>query len=703
MSRSRKGSTPGAMLELWRPPQNAGDPIGCLTTTYTFNPTVFEEQCLARFMDIESEPSREDLAYVIERESRLGSIYAGVLADHSQAGVVHSLRWDVLPVRIRGGKQHSKVTLLVWNRHIRVVVASANLTEPGYRYNQEVTGTVDIKPADSDPEFLAEVIRFLRALISVVPGAVDTVKPRAIERAIAFLDETERLTRDWAPRGRRGTMRQHFVCTLPSIGGQAERSTLSEAINACSRRGRAPHTVWIASPFFDMNDESAMVASTLCKSMGRGLTRDLLLCVPAAATGESVNTARLAAPKAIFERPKQYGVSVSVGILPDKDGEKNQRIWHAKMLLLAADDYAALMVGSSNFTCAGMGIGRNRNAEGNLITLADRVSYGRESGNLEAIWPEFTKVEDPASAEWLGSAADPEEEGLAAMLPAPEGFLSATYQAGDTKKILLSVDPANLPIDWQVSACTDVRQIMLNANKWEADGRPPLIELPWDRDTVPERLVVEWDGHEAYLPINVEDSSALPPPALLSSMSVEDLLRIWSSVDPGAAFRVWARQQQPTDLFDSDLDAVTPVELDPLRMYNLATTFLHRVRHRARVLAQLRTNLQRPVSGQQALEWRLRGLVGIELLADRLLKEFLAAGENAGEALLSLADFLIVLSEVEYTPTEGALSKSEFGRVYWPFLRELAGRLNTQSQERRLQVSTELNEFWGRVIEQCQS
>ena len=703
MSRSRKRSTPGAMLELWRPPQGAGDPIGCLTTTYTFNPNIFEEQCLARFMDIESEPSREDLAYVIERESRLGSIYAGVLADHSQAGVVHSLRWDVLPVRIRGGKQHAKVTLLVWNRHIRVVVASANLTEPGYRFNQEVTGTVDFKPVDSDPELLAEVIRFLRTLISVVPGALDKVKPRAIGRASAFLDETERLTREWTPRGRRGTVRQHFVCTLPSIGGKAERSSLSEAVGTCVRRGLAPHTARIASPFFDVNDESAVVASTLCKSMGRGLTRDLLLCVPAAATAEPVITARLAAPKAIFERPMQYGVRVMVGLLPDKDGEKNQRIWHAKMMLLSADDYVALMVGSSNFTCAGMGVGRNRNAEANLITLADRVNYGREAGNLDAIWPEFTKVADPASAEWLGSGTDPEEEGSTAMLPAPEGFLSATYRAGATKKILLYVDPANLPSVWQVSVCTDVRQIMINATKWEADGRPELIELPWDRDTVPERLMVEWDGHEAYLPINVEESSELPPPAQLSSMSVDDLLRIWSSADPGAAFRAWARQQQPSDLFDSDLDAVTPVELDPLRMYNLATPFLHRVRHRARVLAQLRTNLKRPVSGQQALEWRLRGLVGIELLADRLLKEFLTAGENAGEALLSLADFLIVLREVDYEAAEGALSKAEFGRVFWPFLRELAGRLSTQSQERRLQVSTELNEFWGRVIEQCQS
>jgi hypothetical protein len=97
------------------------------------------------------------------------------------------------------------------------------------------------------------------------------------------------------------------------------------------------------------------------------------------------------------------------------------------------------------------------------------------------------------------------------MLPAPEGFLSVTYRAGDTKKILLRVDPPNLPSVWQVSVCMDVRQIMLNASKWEADGRSTLIELPWGCDTVPERLVVEWDGHEAYLPINVEDTGAAGP------------------------------------------------------------------------------------------------------------------------------------------------------------------------------------------------
>jgi hypothetical protein len=88
------------MLELWRPPDGAGEAVGCLTSTFTFSPGLFDEQCLARFLEIESEPDREDLAFTLERESRLGGIYTGVLVDYRQAGVEHSLRWDVLPVRI---------------------------------------------------------------------------------------------------------------------------------------------------------------------------------------------------------------------------------------------------------------------------------------------------------------------------------------------------------------------------------------------------------------------------------------------------------------------------------------------------------------------------------------------------------------------------------------------------------------------------
>ena len=158
------------MLDLWRPPKDAGDSIGCLATTYTFAPGLFDEQCLARFLEIESEPNREDLAFLLERESRLGGVYAGVLVDQTQAGVEHSYRWDVLPVRIHGGKQHAKLSLLVWDRCVRIIVSSANLTEQGYRTNYEVAVPADLTPAGGNLEALGESIAFLRSLIQLVPG-----------------------------------------------------------------------------------------------------------------------------------------------------------------------------------------------------------------------------------------------------------------------------------------------------------------------------------------------------------------------------------------------------------------------------------------------------------------------------------------------------------------------------------------------------
>ena len=112
MSRRSKRDNRSTMLDMWRPPRGAGDPVGCFATTYTFAPALFDEQCLARFLSIESEPDREDLAFLLERETRLGGIYAGVLVDYTQAGVEHSLRWDVLAARVPGGKQHAKLSLL---------------------------------------------------------------------------------------------------------------------------------------------------------------------------------------------------------------------------------------------------------------------------------------------------------------------------------------------------------------------------------------------------------------------------------------------------------------------------------------------------------------------------------------------------------------------------------------------------------------
>jgi hypothetical protein len=504
------------------------------------------------------------------------------------------------------------------------------------------------------------------------------------------------------PARQRSTVRQHLVFTLPSAG-QAARSSLEEAMGACRKRGGSPERIWAASPFFDVEAESSRVVAALCKMMARGSKRELWFCVPAIRTDDKRAVPRLAAPKALLTTPATYQASVRIEMLPDRDGDKNHRPWHAKMLWLEAGEYSALMIGSSNLTVAGMGVGGYpRNAEANLLTVVDRVAYSREIGELESVWPEMDEVTNPAAAEWLGARPEDDEESQETPR-LPEGFLSATYRAGGVRRIVLRLAPEFLPEDWQIRASSRPPVELFTAAAWRAAGGRAEVELDWSQQQPPDKLEVRWGDQIAFMPINVEDGAALPRPAQLDSMSADDMLQILAATDPSAAFRTWARRQKPPEGFDGDLDSATPIDLDPLRRYNLQETFLHRIRNRARVFAQLRANLQRPVWGRQALEWRLRGLVGIEPLAELYLREFLEAGPRADETLLTLTDFLIVLREVEYQPAEGMLTKAEFGKTYQAFLRGLAVKLRERVATQRTLVSEDMSRFWDRVVERCVS
>ena len=699
MSRRKNQSDSGAMLELWRPPYNAGDPIGCIATTYTFNPSLFDEQCLARFLDIDSEPNRESLSFLLERESRLGGVYAGVLIDHTQAGVEHSLRWDVLPVRVPRGKQHAKLSVLVWTQCIRIIVTSANLTDSGYRFNYEVASAVDLTRDNANISMLEDAVDFLRDLLRLVPGASES--PPDIERARTFLARVLEQTSEWSQPPRRKTMYQRLVFTTPDTADFPARSSLEEAIDICRKRGRSPRAVWVASPFFDVSKETNSVVVSLCKLMARGERREVCFCVPE--IGSDGEKPRLAAPKSLVSTAESYRSSVRVEILPHLDRDKNPRQWHAKMMAFHNDRYSALMIGSSNFTSPGMGIGHNSNTEANLITVVDNVARSKDKSQLEAIWPEMEQVVDPDAAEWLGPQDMLVEEEGAVMAYLPLGFLSATYCAGDSRQISLRLAPSELPSRWRIFALGVGSQELLTVDKWLEMGGESRVDIKWDLLQPPNKLMVQWEDKEAFLSLNVEDQRALPPPAQLENMSADDMLRILAATDPSATFRAWAKQRETESFFDSEMDAANPIDLNPLSRHDIQKTFLHRIRRRARVLAQMRENLQKPVWGQQALEWRLRGLVGVEPLSNRLVQDLINAETATDEVLLALADFLIVLSETDYMPVDGSLTKRQFNEVFQPFLGDLVMNIGQTVNAHNEKISEDLMPFWERVLERCQA
>jgi hypothetical protein len=93
-------------------------------------------------------------------------------------------------------------------------------------------------------------------------------------------------------------------------------------------------------------------------------------------------------------------------------------------------------------------------------------------------------------------------------------------------------------------------------------------------------------------------------------------------------------------------------------------------------------------------------------LTEKLLNEFCdeqLAGANgsADEALLTVADLMILLSEVDYEPVDGAVTRDDFTETYAFFLDGLVEEVDATVQLRRGQVSNDVFEFWNRVAQRC--
>jgi hypothetical protein len=703
-----KKDSEGTILELWRSPTRAGDPIGCITTTFTFDAGFFEEECLARFLDVDSLPDREGLAYLLEKENRLGAVYAGVLVDQHYAGVDHSMRWDVLPVCIPNGLQHAKISILAWANLVLALVASANLTPHGCRTNQEVAGTFTFLPEGSEKEEFHLCCSFFENLLNFVPG--DRDDPAKI-RALGFIHQVRDRVDSWKEKApRKSGLRRHFVFTMlanssrdPTSGiGTERQSALVSCLEKCRRYGPAPAKASVASPFFDPESDNRhdQATSALCKGMGRGITRHLTFCVPAIGHQEE-GSLRLAAPLSLFTTGSKRADQVAVEVLPSKDNDHNERAWHAKMLRLENQAYSALMVGSSNFTRAGLGLKDQCNAEANLLFVALNEPYAREPGELAECWPKTRAVPDPRQAEWTGEPHNVEADSVPDKPLVPQGFVSAHYRAGGKPSILLCLTPEKLPDSWRILGGIHNDVPLLDSTSFPSEGGGSPVEISWDFDFAPSKLLVSWEDKQAFWTVNVEDQASLPMPEEIAAMSARELMAILAASNASVAFRAWCRHRGVGEEHEQ-LDCALPAELDPLRRYDIRETFLHRIRRQARMIAAVRKNLERPAWSLKSLDWRLRGILGVERLAKRLVNELEKGGGNKGEPTLVLADFQMMLTEVNYQEEPGSLTRSEFDRVFRPFLKELSSQLKSSIEFHKKYLPSEIQAFWTEVYERCQ-
>lgn len=613
-------------LDLWEAPAGAGEPLICLATTFTFDSTFFETECLGRFLQMDSHPQEsESVGYLIEREEKLASARVSVLVDRRHATSKESMRWDVLPISVRGGIQHAKLAVLCWADHVRLIVGSGNLTEPGYRKNLEVFGALDISRKEGGlvTPFLAS-LDFLKVMLTRAVGEEER-GPR--QRAGEMIASVRAHVARWPridPGGR----------VVPVFTGMG-RSVFDQLQEAWPNAG-PPRYAHVLSPFYDSSGHWVDVIDGLSSVMAKRGDRDVSFYVPSEKLPEGKT--RLGAPRQIVDAASERA-EVSVHEVPLEQDQENRPL-HAKMLTLANENWELILMGSSNFTRAGLGVSKgNRqpvNFEANLAYLSREGEP--ELRKLQDVWPDYAEGEvDLASRKLVWEPTDELDGEEASGIPLPAGFQEALFAPGQSPQLIVVLEE-KLPEWWEIR--DQDQGFVLSSETWNhKSGRH---ELSWAGRAVPLVLTVTWrsagkaESFTASWPVNVLDLAALPPPDKLASLSLEELIRVLSSTRPLHVAVVQALQRRLRQRSNGD------GQLDPHRRVNTETFLLRRTKRVALALERLRERLEKPALTREAFEWRLRGPVGPLALANAFCKE----ARNVSETAFFLAELALTLKRV---------------------------------------------------------
>lgn len=629
---SASEQTRARLLDWWAGEEAFGRPIGCVTTSFTLDAELFEEQCLARFLSIQSNPNETAKAYLIEREEKLSQSFACVLVDSAHAAPGRSLRWHMLPVTLPGGGVlHAKVTLLVWEHFIRILVGSANLTEPAYRRNQEIMAALEFGPeGNPGPELLTGCVAFLNRVRSFAPG-LDRSDAGPQAALAGFLAEVERRARALPPADR-----DEAECAL--IGLVPGGDTVVQQL-AARWVGPRPDRAWVVSPFFDEDARAGSTAAEFATLLTTRGERWLHIAAPGRTLPDG--TVQIDAPAALTASSHsslQHAFSY-VEQRPEVDGKEQDRPLHTKSVWLERDERVLYMLGSSNFTAAGLGLHPRHNIELNLAyIIRDR---GSRFGKLCAqSWPEENELDDIADVQFLGGLPDSANSTDTPPLPAAFGLaLFCLDEGGGRLELEIGADaPPVFAVESKEQGA------LLDSLGWIGSGRPGTVLIPWESKRLPSSLDVRWQDEEhheyrALWVVNVADMSALPPPDELGSLSLAELIEILTSARPLHEIVVRLLQRR-----DSHKTSGATIEIDPHKKVDTSQFLLRRMRRVAQALEGMRERLQQPVSSLEALRWRLRGPVGPIALAKRL------AAEDPEGAAFMIAEVAATLRSVAWRP-----------------------------------------------------
>lgn len=639
---ARAESNTSKLLDCWIPPANAGDPIGCITTSFTFDSEFFEEECLSRFLQMDTDPREDGPLYLIEREEKLAQVEPiSVIVDEAHCRGKRSLRWDLIGFR-NTHLLHSKITILIWAGHIRIIIASANLTPSGYRSNKEIFGVFDFSEKDGvDLKNLDRCMNFFRELTI----EMNQDNP-AVIRLSLFINRIPEISKNWGKQ----KLNKGIECKILMTGNGY--SHLLQQINVEVRKKKAEvNGAYVISPFYvdpaDKNPAIKLLTKILKPE------NNPKLCWYGRVEEENEGDKQLFyGPPSLKDEAKSLGIDrVSFyGIKEREVDEKNKTIFrhlHMKAIWLESDDYLFYCIGSSNFTTNGLGISRRPNFEANILYIIDNNLQKRAYSDIKGSFPDsYYLGKNVAFCE----ASDNTDERLDEKeISLPSFFSTAIFDKHEERHVLNLEFDTSKQIEQSWKILDEDKNILLSSNEWIIANEKKQYSIEWQENYIPSDLIIYLEnGTECRWPVIAKDASILPAPEDLGDLDLEVLIQLLATNRPlHHAMRKWLKET------DRGTELEVKEFINPHDKVDVSSFLLRRTRKISYAFTMLMHQLERPFYTKATLNWRFKGPVGVMALAKAILRE----AKSEEEKIFLIAELSLELSVVSISVNDGCIPK----------------------------------------------
>ncbi|MCC6362624.1 MAG: hypothetical protein IT165_03820 [Bryobacterales bacterium] len=637
------------------PEPNWGRLQGLFATTYDLRPDFLEMDFLPSVFGLGTWDDRS-WASRIALEKHLCEVEAATILAEARRyrGRPRSLRLEFLPaVGPRGAALHAKVTVLLFDKAVRLVVASANLTERGYRQNREVVAVLTasanarkesstVKAAFTEmqtalaPWLSQDTRKFLDLCLDKVEPWVNG--PADPDNAFVWTYGQKRLWSEFVARWPAAEVIRRISIVSPfwsADAGTTLTAFLAELKNVGPLAADAELRL-LTDAFEDPDGRILPVLPAGYTSFDWG-------ALGVTATAQPVS-------------PKIYSEEVG-----GMDGFTGRRSLHAKVVLVEGSKTGLAYLGSANFTAHGWGFLDHKthsNIEAGLI-----VRRSVRSEALDRLIPEPAGQPILLTSSNIHCLRPPEND--AGEDPWPE-FINRVLLApavGNEDKLALSIDvnPAIAPSSW--SARLLDKDGSRGDTLIDVDATQDRSQSAFIRDLSPEvlnrlltdqEILVSWPAciGGRPLPLNVESSARTRLPISPGNQRIQE----------GHLLSYYQGRIAWEDLFPdpdppvgpppySSLPAPPDAGVDRSRIQS------YQIREFVEALAGIRQDLKGATQSEPAMRLALLGPVSPFALAQTILEAVRSGRRTPTAAAFQMVELLKCLQTARELPVHDRLSE----------------------------------------------